>query len=70
MGPRQLLESCFRNYTALTLNETILVKFNHSFHYIDVIDLKPSNTVNLFGDLDLKVDFSQPIVCIYIYIYV
>ncbi|KAA0154959.1 hypothetical protein FNF29_02103 [Cafeteria roenbergensis] len=56
VGPREVLEVAFRNYSALSVGETLKVSVAGESFLIDVIEVKPpeDNVVCLYGDLDLE----------------
>jgi hypothetical protein len=57
LGPRALLESALRGYSCLTKETSITVTFADERYLLDIVDLRPADTVCLYGDLDLEVEF-------------
>jgi hypothetical protein len=64
VGPREILEVAFRNYSALSTGETLSVSVAGERFLLDVLEVKPSSkeggVVCLYGDLDLEVEFAPP----------
>jgi len=61
--PQAVLEHILRNYSALTLNETILFKYNDKDYYLQVLDIKPKTNLNAVSiiETDVNVDFAPPV---------
>jgi hypothetical protein len=53
-----LLETAFRNYSVLSLGETIVIDIYGATHKLDVVETRPEAAVSLLGTLDLEVDFA------------
>ena len=56
--PQILLETAFRNYSALSVGETIVIDVYGTNHWLDVVETRPENAVSLLGTVDLEVDFA------------
>jgi len=61
MDIRELFEQSFRNYSALTKGETIVVSCFGTNFKIDVVETQPADAISLYGNLDLEVDFAPPL---------
>jgi len=61
--PQAVLEHLLRKYSALTLNETILFKYNSKDYYLQVLDIKPKTNLNAVSiiETDVNVDFAPPV---------
>ena len=44
-NPKAVLETCLRNYTCLTVNDTFMIEYNNKRYFIDVIEAKPADGV-------------------------
>lgn len=58
IGPRELLETALRNYSVLSKGERIIIDVADAKYALDVMEVKPSSRISLFGNLDLEVDFA------------
>lgn len=54
------LETALRSYTCLTTGDTVLVSYNNTKYYINVIETKPSSAVSIV-ETDCEVDFAPPL---------
>eukprot|EP00948_MAST-09A_sp_MAST-9A-sp1_P003614 g3614.t1 len=61
LGPQYLLEDAMRHYCSLSRNETIKIKVGNDTHMIDIVEVQPGPSIQLYGDLDLKVEFAPPL---------
>lgn len=58
--PRAVLENAFRNYSTLTLGDTISFLYNEKVYDIRILDVKPSDAVIII-ETDLEVEFAPPV---------
>ena len=59
-NPKAVLETTLRNYSCLTLGDTICVHYNAKKFYIDIKELKPAEAVTII-ETDCEVDFAPPL---------
>ncbi|KAF9598659.1 hypothetical protein IFM89_029909 [Coptis chinensis] len=59
-NPKALLETALRNFSCLTIGDTILVPYNNKKYIIDIVETKPSNAVSII-ETDCEVDFAPPL---------
>jgi ubiquitin fusion degradation protein 1 len=59
-NPKAVLETCLRNYTCLTVNDTFMIEYNNKRYFIDVIEAKPEAGVCVV-ETDCEVDFAAPL---------
>mmetsp|Transcript_13154 Transcript_13154/g.37034 ORF Transcript_13154/g.37034 Transcript_13154/m.37034 type:complete len:342 (+) Transcript_13154:243-1268(+) len=59
-NPKAVLERTLRNYSCLTVGDTILVPYNNKNYYIDIIEAKPQDAVSIV-ETDCEVDFAPPL---------
>jgi len=59
-GPRELMEQAMKQYSTLSKGRTVLVEAGGDRYLLDVLELRPADSVSLYGDLDLEVDFAPP----------
>eukprot|EP00947_MAST-08B_sp_MAST-8B-sp1_P003790 g3790.t1 len=57
LGPRIFMETAMRNYSALSKGGTIVIDHFGETFKLDVVDTKPADSISLYGDCDLEVDF-------------
>ncbi|KAF6150331.1 hypothetical protein GIB67_034030 [Kingdonia uniflora] len=59
-NPKVILEIALRNFSCLTVGDTIMVPYNDKKFYIDILDAKPSREVTII-ETDCEVDFAPPL---------
>ncbi|KAL2898950.1 Ubiquitin recognition factor in ER-associated degradation protein 1 [Bienertia sinuspersici] len=59
-NPKAVLETSLRNFSCLTIGDTIMVSYNNKKFYIDVVEAKPSSAVSII-ETDCEVDFAPPL---------
>lgn len=59
-NPRAVLETTLRNFSCLTVGDTICVHYNNKKYYIDIIEAKPQQAISVI-ETDCEVDFAQPL---------
>eukprot|EP00232_Nephroselmis_pyriformis_P014178 CAMPEP_0182884826 /NCGR_PEP_ID=MMETSP0034_2-20130328/19236_1 /TAXON_ID=156128 /ORGANISM="Nephroselmis pyriformis, Strain CCMP717" /LENGTH=260 /DNA_ID=CAMNT_0025018057 /DNA_START=207 /DNA_END=985 /DNA_ORIENTATION=+ len=59
-NPKAVLETTLRNFTCLSVGDTILVAYNGKRFYIDIIEAKPGNAISIV-ETDCEVDFAPPL---------
>ncbi|KAF5176256.1 Ubiquitin fusion degradation protein 1-like protein [Thalictrum thalictroides] len=59
-NPKALLETALRNFSCLTIGDTIVVPYNNKKYNIDIIETKPFNAVSII-ETDCEVDFAPPL---------
>lgn len=59
-NPKAILETTLRNYSCLTVGDSIMVAYNNKKYYIDIIEAKPSNAISII-ETDCEVDFAPPL---------
>ncbi|XWS50715.1 hypothetical protein CRYUN_Cryun12cG0110600 [Craigia yunnanensis] len=60
VDPKAVLEKTLRDFCCLTTGDTIMVMHENMKFYIDILEAKPSLTVNIL-DTDCEVDFAPPL---------
>lgn len=63
-----LLETAMRNYTALSVGETIVIDVGGTKHWLDIVETRPEPAISLLGSLDLEVEFAPPKVTLWLYL--
>lgn len=58
-NPRVVLEKALRNFTCLSVGDTIAIQYGDENFYLDVTELKPKNAVTVI-ETDINVDFDTP----------
>ncbi|GLJ43392.1 hypothetical protein SUGI_0901660 [Cryptomeria japonica] len=58
--PKAVLEKVLRNFSCLTVGDSIMVSHNEKYYYIDVIEAKPSSAISII-ETDCEVDFAPPL---------
>ncbi|KAI4313706.1 hypothetical protein L6164_026662 [Bauhinia variegata] len=59
-NPKAILETTLRNFSCLTVGDSIMVAYNNKKYYIDIIETKPSNAISII-ETDCEVDFAPPL---------
>ncbi|GMI97119.1 hypothetical protein like AT2G29070 [Hibiscus trionum] len=59
-NPKAVLETTLRNYSCLTVGDTIMVPYNNKDYYINIVETKPSRAVSII-ETDCEVDFAPPL---------
>jgi len=61
-NPKAVLENVLRNFSALTVGETIMVNYNNKEYFLTVLELRPPNNHNAVSviETDVIVDFAAP----------
>ncbi|KAI4357549.1 hypothetical protein L6164_001489 [Bauhinia variegata] len=59
-NPKAILETTLRNFSCLTVGDSIMVAYNNKKYYIDIIESKPSNAISII-EIDCEVDFAPPL---------
>ncbi|GMH02801.1 hypothetical protein Nepgr_004640 [Nepenthes gracilis] len=59
-NPKAILETTLRNFSCLTIGDSIMVAYNNKKYYIDIIEAKPSNAISII-ETDCEVDFAPPL---------
>ena len=59
-NPRAVLETTLRNFSCLTVGDTIPIHYNNKVYYIDIVEAKPSNAISVI-ETDCQVDFAPPL---------
>ncbi|KAL6211468.1 hypothetical protein ACLB2K_016694 [Fragaria x ananassa] len=59
-NPKAILETTLRNFSCLTVGDSIMVAYNNKKYYIDIIESKPSNATSII-ETDCEVDFAPPL---------
>ncbi|KAI9084769.1 hypothetical protein K1719_033175 [Acacia pycnantha] len=54
------LETTLRYFSCLTAGDSIMVAYNNKKYYIDIIETKPTNAINII-EIDCEVDFAPPL---------
>ena len=57
--PRAVLETYLRQYSCLTVGDTIVFHYNERNYYIDIVEAKPQRAVSII-ETDCEVDFLPP----------
>ncbi|KAL5709563.1 Ubiquitin recognition factor in ER-associated degradation protein 1 [Ranunculus cassubicifolius] len=59
-NPKAILETTLRNFSCLTIGDTVVLPYNNKKYYVDIIEAKPSNAVSII-ETDCEVDFAPPL---------
>lgn len=59
-NPKAILETTLRNFSCLTMGDSIMVAYNNKKYYIDIIEAKPSSAISII-ETDCEVDFAPPL---------
>ena len=60
-NPKAVLERHINiNYPTLTKDETISILYNNEIYYIDIVDTKPVESINILNS-DINLDFDKPL---------
>jgi ubiquitin fusion degradation protein 1 len=59
-NPRAVLETTLRNFSCLTVGDTIPIHYNNKQYFIDIVEAKPSNAISVI-ETDCNVDFAPPL---------
>ncbi|XP_020872720.1 ubiquitin fusion degradation protein 1 homolog isoform X2 [Arabidopsis lyrata subsp. lyrata] len=59
-NPKAILETALRNYSCLTVGDSIMVPYNNKKYFIDIVEAKPSNCISII-ETDCEVDFAPPL---------
>jgi ubiquitin fusion degradation protein 1 len=59
-NPRAVLETSLRNFSCLTVGDTIPIHYNNKVYYIDIVEARPSEAVSVI-ETDCQVDFAPPL---------
>ncbi|KAL6766383.1 hypothetical protein ACKKBG_A35820 [Auxenochlorella protothecoides x Auxenochlorella symbiontica] len=59
-NPRAVLETTLRNFTCLTVGDTVPINYNNKRYFIDIIEAKPSDAISVV-ETDCNVDFAPPL---------
>nr|UXY87209.1 ubiquitin fusion degradation protein [Cryptomonas sp.] len=58
-NPKAVLEAKLRNFTCLTKRDVIAIDYNEKIYWLNVIEVKPGNAINIV-EADINVDFISP----------
>merc|ERR1712129_646953 len=61
IGYKSILEHSLRHYSVLSINQRIVVEFNHFAYECIVKELKPANAISILGSTDLEIEFDEPL---------
>eukprot|EP00488_Nonionellina_sp_1-RS-2012_P002817 TRINITY_DN5695_c0_g1_i1.p1 TRINITY_DN5695_c0_g1~~TRINITY_DN5695_c0_g1_i1.p1 ORF type:complete len:125 (-),score=15.36 TRINITY_DN5695_c0_g1_i1:22-396(-) len=61
IGYKATLEHSLRHYSVLSLNQRIVVEFNHFPFECIVKAIKPADAVSILGSTDLEIEFESPL---------
>ncbi|XP_057836450.2 uncharacterized protein LOC131046683 [Cryptomeria japonica] len=59
-NPKAILEVSLRNFSCLTIGDTLKINYNNTTYCINIVDIKPECAISLL-DTDLEVDFAIPL---------
>ncbi|XP_061368373.1 uncharacterized protein LOC133311355 isoform X2 [Gastrolobium bilobum] len=59
-NPKAILETTLRNFSCLSTGDTIMVAYNNTKYYLDIIETKPANAISII-ETDCEVDFVLPL---------
>lgn len=59
-NPRAVLETTLRNFSCLTVGDTIPINYNNKKYFIDIIEAKPGASISVI-ETDCNVDFAPPL---------
>lgn len=59
-NPRAVLETTLRNFSCLTVGDTIPINYNNKKYFIDIIEAKPGDAISVI-ETDCNVDFAPPL---------
>ena len=59
-NPRAVLETTLRNFSCLTVGDTIPIHYNNKSYFIDIIEAKPEAAISVI-ETDCNVDFAPPL---------
>lgn len=60
-NPKAVLEKHINiNYPTLTKGETISINYNNEIYFIDIVDTKPVESINILNS-DINLDFDKPL---------
>ncbi|PRW59790.1 ubiquitin fusion degradation 1-like protein isoform X1 [Chlorella sorokiniana] len=59
-NPRAVLETTLRNFSCLTVGDTIPINYNNKRYFIDIIEAKPGQAISVI-ETDCNVDFAPPL---------
>ena len=57
---KDMLEDILRNFSCLTIGDTIMINHNSKKFYIDILETKPSAAINII-DTDCEAEFAPPL---------
>lgn len=58
--PKSALEAALRDFSCLTIGDTIMLTHDQNHYYIDILETKPSDAISVF-ETDCEVDFAPPL---------
>ncbi|KAI3436309.1 hypothetical protein D9Q98_002362 [Chlorella vulgaris] len=59
-NPRAVLETTLRNFSCLTVGDTVPINYNNRRYFIDIIEAKPADAISVI-ETDCNVDFAPPL---------
>jgi ubiquitin fusion degradation protein 1 len=59
-NPRAVLETTLRNFSCLTVGDTIPINYNNRQYFIDIVEAKPAAAISVI-ETDCNVDFAPPL---------
>jgi ubiquitin fusion degradation protein 1 len=59
-NPRAVLETTLRNFSCLTVGDTVPIRYNNKAYFIDIIEAKPADAISVI-ETDCNVDFAPPL---------
>eukprot|EP00484_Ammonia_sp_Unknown_P018099 CAMPEP_0197028246 /NCGR_PEP_ID=MMETSP1384-20130603/7975_1 /TAXON_ID=29189 /ORGANISM="Ammonia sp." /LENGTH=838 /DNA_ID=CAMNT_0042457217 /DNA_START=21 /DNA_END=2534 /DNA_ORIENTATION=+ len=62
IGYKSTLEHSLRHYSVLSVNQRIVVEFNHFPYECIVKQTKPHSVVSILGSTDLEIEFEEPLI--------
>ncbi|KAG7670190.1 hypothetical protein Ndes2526A_g06523 [Nannochloris sp. 'desiccata'] len=59
-NPRAVLETTLRNFSCLSVGDTIPINYNNRHYFIDIVEAKPAEAISVI-ETDCNVDFAPPL---------
>jgi ubiquitin fusion degradation protein 1 len=59
-NPRAVLETTLRNFSCLSVGDTIPIQYNNRKYFIDIVEAKPADAISVI-ETDCNVDFAPPL---------
>ncbi|XP_057484926.1 uncharacterized protein LOC130771329 [Actinidia eriantha] len=59
-NPKSMLETTLKNFSCLTIGDTIVLNYDHNSYFFNILEAKPSSAISVV-ETDCEVEFAVPL---------